>query len=103
MSEIFEPVPVDGVMPIDISQQHRMWMAFRRNKTAMFGGIMAVIIVMVAIFAPVLSPYDPLAQDAVARLSPSSQAHWMGTDDFGRDVLSPWQIYNVYCQRAKSS
>jgi peptide/nickel transport system permease protein len=88
MSQTLEAVPVDGGMPVDISQKYRMWMAFRRNKTAMFGGIMAVIIVLVAIFAPVLSPYDPLAQDAIARLSPSNQEHWMGTDDFGRDVLS---------------
>jgi ABC-type antimicrobial peptide transport system permease subunit len=70
MSQTLESVPVDGGMPVDISQKYRMWMAFRRNKTAMFGGIMAVIIVLVAIFAPVLSPYDPLAQDAIARLSP---------------------------------
>ena len=88
MSHLLESVPVDGGMTVEISQRHRMWMAFRRNKTAMFGGIMAVLIVLVAIFAPVLSPYDPLAQDAIARLSPASQDHWLGTDDFGRDVLS---------------
>ena len=78
----------EGEMLVEISQKRRMWLAFRRNKTAMFGGIMAVIIFLVAIFAPVLSPHDPLEQDAINRLSPSSAEHWLGTDDFGRDVFS---------------
>jgi peptide/nickel transport system permease protein len=73
---------------VGVSQRRRMWAAFRRNKTASVGGVLAVLIVLVAVFAPLLSPYDPLAQDAVARLAGSSGAHWLGTDDFGRDVLS---------------
>ena len=87
MSENFATVPVDGGMPVEISQKRRMWLAFRRNKTAMFGGIMAVIIVLVALFAPLLSPHDPLEQNVLVRLSPSSSEYWLGTDDFGRDVL----------------
>ncbi len=73
---------------VGISQRRRMWTAFLRNRTASVGGVLAVLIVLVAIFAPLLSPYDPLAQDASARLAGSSAAHWLGTDDFGRDVLS---------------
>ncbi len=73
---------------VGISQRRRMWTAFLRNRTASVGGVLAVFIVLVAIFAPLLSPYDPLAQDASARLAGSSAAHWLGTDDFGRDVLS---------------
>ena len=41
-----------------------------------------------AIFAPLIAPYDPLAQDVLARLKGPSFAHWLGTDQFGRDVLS---------------
>ena len=88
MELYLQEVPPDGEKLVEISQKRRMWLAFRRNKTAMFGGIMAVVIVLVAIFAPVLSPYDPLEQDAINRLSPSSPDHWLGTDDFGRDVFS---------------
>nr|WP_073041585.1 ABC transporter permease [Desulfacinum infernum] len=70
------------------SQRRKMWSAFARNRTALIGAVVAIIIVLVAVFAPVLSPYDPLAQDSYARLAPSSEAHWLGTDDFGRDILS---------------
>ncbi|MFZ7126023.1 MAG: ABC transporter permease [Desulfobacterales bacterium] len=88
MAESTEFIAVDAGLPVDISHKRRMWAAFRRNKTALFGGIMAVVIVLVAIFAPVLAPYDPLDQDAVNRLSDGSAEHWLGTDDFGRDVFS---------------
>ena len=41
-----------------------------------------------AIFAPLVAPYDPLAQELSARLEPPSAAHWLGTDQLGRDLLS---------------
>jgi len=66
----------------------KMWAAFLRNRTALVGGIVAVLIVLVAVFAPALAPHDPLAQDSYVRLQGSSPEHWLGTDDFGRDVLS---------------
>lgn len=88
MTETQENVVPDAGMAVDVSQRIRMWAAFRRNKTAVVGGVLAVMIVLVAIFAPVLAPYDPLAQDAATRLSGRSAEHWLGTDDFGRDVLS---------------
>ena len=47
-----------------------------------------MLIVLVSILAPLLAPYDPLAQDLPYRLSASDLNHRLGTDDFGRDVLS---------------
>ena len=41
-----------------------------------------------ALFAPLLAPYDPLAQDLASRLEPPSTAHWLGTDQLGRDIAS---------------
>ena len=41
-----------------------------------------------AVLASVVAPYDPLAQDLASRLQPPSQAHWLGTDQLGRDLLS---------------
>ncbi|MBM4305928.1 MAG: ABC transporter permease [Deltaproteobacteria bacterium] len=72
----------------EISQSRRMWTTFLKNKTALIGGIIALIVVSVALFAPWLSPLDPLEQDSSLRLTWSSSKHWLGTDDFGRDVLS---------------
>ncbi|MBC8445062.1 MAG: ABC transporter permease, partial [Rhodospirillaceae bacterium] len=43
---------------------------------------------LVAIFAPLLAPYDPIFQDAAVRLKPPSMGHPFGTDNFGRDILS---------------
>jgi peptide/nickel transport system permease protein len=47
-----------------------------------------VVIVLCAIFGPLFTPYDPLASDTVAALKPPSWAHWFGTDQLGRDILS---------------
>ena len=41
-----------------------------------------------ALLAPFIAPYDPLAQDLATRLDPPSSAHWLGTDQLGRDILS---------------
>jgi peptide/nickel transport system permease protein len=47
-----------------------------------------VIIVLCAIFGPLVTPYDPLASDTAASLQAPSAAHWFGTDQLGRDILS---------------
>ena len=47
-----------------------------------------VLLVLVSALAPVLAPYDPLAQNLSNRIAPFSTEHWLGTDDLGRDVLS---------------
>jgi peptide/nickel transport system permease protein len=46
------------------------------------------MLVAIAIFAPLVSPYDPIAQDLNNAISPPSLSHWLGTDSLGRDVLS---------------
>lgn len=62
--------------------------AFARNPLAMLGAVIIGALVVVAIFAPWLAPYSPVGQDLGARLLPPSAAHWMGTDELGRDILS---------------
>jgi len=71
-----------------MTQRQRMRSAFIRNRTALVGGVLALLVVLVGIFAPFISPFDPLEQDSYYRLMGSSSKHWLGTDDFGRDVLS---------------
>jgi peptide/nickel transport system permease protein len=50
--------------------------------------VFLVLLVMVAVFAPLLAPYDPIQQNLADTLAPFSAKHWLGTDDLGRDVLS---------------
>ncbi|HEY2642613.1 MAG TPA: ABC transporter permease [Galbitalea sp.] len=64
---------------------------FSRALRSPLGAVSAVVIaivVVVAIFGPVLAPYDPLKQDVAHLLAAPSAAHWLGTDYLGRDVLS---------------
>jgi peptide/nickel transport system permease protein len=60
----------------------------RRHPLALTGGAVVVAVALVAIFAPLLAPYAPGAQDLAQRLRPPNAAHWLGTDELGRDILS---------------
>ena len=69
------------------------WIRFRRNRLAMLGLFMIVLLVLAAIFAPLLAPYDPYKQllwteGAKAKLAAPTLTHLMGTDAYGRDILS---------------
>ncbi|HEU4999494.1 MAG TPA: oligopeptide ABC transporter permease [Lapillicoccus sp.] len=61
---------------------------FRKHRLAVTGLVVLVLLVLVAIFAPVLAPYDPNQVDLASFQQPPSSAHWLGTDSAGRDVLS---------------
>lgn len=61
---------------------------FAKEKTAVFGLVVIVFFALVAVFAPLLTPYDPLAQDIPNGLAPPSAEHWLGTDKLGRDIFS---------------
>src|SRR5215472_17326074 len=58
------------------------------RRGAMVGASVVLFFVLVAIFAPVISPYTPIATDWGAVRKAPSWAHWLGTDEIGRDVLS---------------
>lgn len=75
-------------MPVGITQQQRIWLTFKRNKTAVAGLVIGGLIVLMAILAPWIAPMDPLVQDPFKRLAWDVEGHLLGTDDFGRDVLS---------------
>src|SRR3954452_25430570 len=59
-----------------------------RNFAFTAGALLTVALVVVALAAPLLSPFDPNAQDTFRRLEPPSKQHLLGLDDLGRDVLS---------------
>lgn len=59
-----------------------------RDKTALFGILAIAVFLITALGAPWLSPYDPRTQNILRKLEAPSAEHWLGTDEFGRDVLS---------------
>ncbi|WHX28234.1 ABC transporter permease [Virgibacillus halodenitrificans] len=61
---------------------------FLHNKIAVIGALIISFYIFIALFAPLLAPYDPYAIDLMNKLQPPSWDHWMGTDDKGRDILS---------------
>jgi len=70
------------------TSQNRFARAFFRNKIAIFGLIIVIIVVFCAVAAPWIAPYDPNAINPVDRLTPPGSTYFLGTDDFGRDIFS---------------
>lgn len=65
-----------------------LWQRLAKRKSALVGLAVVLLMVSVAIFAPLLAPYDPTAQSWTAVRKAPSAAHWFGTDEAGRDILS---------------
>ncbi len=72
-----------------LGQAWLAWQRIRRNRLAMAGLVIVGILLLVAAFAPLIAPHDPLVQDLSRRLlPPGTPGNLLGTDDFGRDILS---------------
>ena len=67
---------------------HDAWLRLRKNKLALFGGSVLLFMVVVALLTPWIAPYSYEAQNLDLGASPPSAEHWLGTDIFGRDVLT---------------
>lgn len=67
---------------------YRSGVLARRNPLAATGLLLVVVFVIFALFAPWIAPQDPAAIDLPSRLASPSGAHWFGTDELGRDILS---------------
>lgn len=67
---------------------HETLRQLRKNKAAVFGLMLVVMLVLVGIFAPLVAPFDPYMADLDISLQPPSSTHILGTDEEGRDVLS---------------
>ena len=78
------------------SRLKKLWRWICSDPRAVLSIGYLVLLVIVAVFAPVLAPYSPTAQDVSQLLLPPSGEHWLGTDDLGRDVLSRliWGAWN---------
>lgn len=61
---------------------------FKHNKLALVSAILIVLFILVTVLAPIVAPHDPYVQDLTQRLQGPSAEHLLGTDNYGRDVLS---------------
>ncbi len=67
---------------------HDAWLRLRKNKMALFGGITLLLFIVIAILTPLIAPYSYETQNLDLGATPPSAAHWLGTDIFGRDLLT---------------
>ncbi|MBN3753220.1 ABC transporter permease [Paraburkholderia sp. Tr-20389] len=78
-------VPSAGALP---RRKRRGLVRFMRNRAAVFGAFLVALVVVMAVFAPWLTQYDPVQASFMTVRQAPSAAHWFGTDELGRDVLS---------------
>ena len=71
-----------------MGRTYRIVTALLHNPLATLGLVIVLLLIVTAIFAPVIAPYSPIGQELANRLRPPSAEHWMGTDALGRDIYS---------------
>src|SRR5687768_1771684 len=71
-----------------ISNRARFWRAFLRNRVAVIGLVIIALMVLGAVFAPLIAPHDPITPHYTARLAPPGAQFLLGSDELGRDLLS---------------
>ncbi len=68
--------------------RYRIWLGLKGNALGMIGLSIIALFILLALFAPWLATHDPATQDLANRLARPSAAHWLGTDELGRDIYS---------------
>jgi len=71
------------------------WRALSKNRLALIGGAVVLVLAIMAVAAPLMSPHDPHKPDIRRILDPPSARHWLGTDQIGRDVLSRIPAHSI--------
>jgi peptide/nickel transport system permease protein len=69
-------------------ERRRLWTTFARNRAAVVGLVLAILVIVVSIGAPLVASWDPLVQETRTRLQPPDGTHLLGRDTFGRDVFA---------------
>lgn len=75
-------------LPVPPRNKHRAWNKFRHNRIAMAGAILVLLFVAMAILAPLIATHGPFETSFSTIRKAPSMAHWLGTDELGRDVFS---------------
>jgi peptide/nickel transport system permease protein len=71
-----------------LGEAYRFLRAFARHRAGMAGLVILLLLIAVAVLAPLLAPFSPTAQDLSLRLKPPDALHWLGTDELSRDIFS---------------
>lgn len=94
-AEVAIEVDGDTLVPVEprpgerrITRRRLIWRRFRRNRTAVVGAVIILLLVVIALIGPYLTPYAYDEIDRRAYLEPPSQEHWLGTTQSGRDMLA---------------
>lgn len=77
-----------ALAPVEIGRGRSLFRIVRRQPLGTLGAVVLLIMALTAITAPYIAPYDPTVGDPAALFKPASAAYWLGTDGFGRDILS---------------
>jgi oligopeptide transport system permease protein len=87
------PAAASPSLPLDapLEQGHSLWSdawhRLKKNRLAVFGGVVLAVLAIACVAGPWFSPYDYNDQDLANAFAPPGAAHWMGTDQLGRDLL----------------
>jgi len=87
-SDLDQITTAADAMPRGVSLWQDAWVRLRKNKLAMFGLVFLTVMILLCLFAPLLTPYGYEEQNLRLGAIPPSAAHWLGTDTFGRDLLT---------------
>ena len=82
---------VSDTLVVELSEESpgaRAWRRLLQRKSAVLGLVIIVLFVLIAVFAPLITPYDPTQQSWTSIRKPPSSQHWFGTDESGRDLFS---------------
>ncbi|MEQ1615410.1 MAG: ABC transporter permease, partial [Hyphomicrobiaceae bacterium] len=79
---------IEVTASVDESPMWRAWRRLVRRKSAILGLVIVVALILLAILAPLIAPYDPTQQAYAHIRKAPSWRNWLGTDESGRDVLS---------------
>jgi len=86
--EMIDPGVVDLVAETEPHETRRAARRILRNRSLMIGAVVILVLIVSAVFAPLIAPYNPQAMNLIAANQPPSLAHLAGTDSFGRDMFS---------------
>lgn len=79
---------VSNTVNIPVKKRYPFWYKLKQNKMTLVGFAILLLIVLLSIIVPFLSPYDPNKVDLINKFQAPSASHWFGTDEVGRDIFT---------------